>query len=72
MPRLNFNFTIGLDVTIITMLVSTKPKHFNTNILQYSFLVFSNTRSKIRNTTQKFLNFVTKSYLCIHALAIHL
>ncbi len=72
MPRPNPNFTIGLGVRIIIMLDSTKPKHSNINILQYSFLVLSFTRSKTRNTTQKKFNFVTESYLCLHALGVHI
>jgi hypothetical protein len=61
MLRSNLNFAIGLGVIIITLLDSTRPKHSNTKILQTSFLVISFARSKTKNTTQKFLNFVVES-----------
>lgn len=55
MPRPSPNFVIGLDVTITIFLGSTQPKHSNTKILQFSFLVISFSRSKTRNVTQKLL-----------------
>ncbi len=35
MPRPNPNFVIGLCVMIIKLLDSTRPKHFNTKILNW-------------------------------------
>jgi hypothetical protein len=61
MLRSNPNFVIGLGVTIITLLNSTRPKHFNTKILQASFLVLSFARFKTKNATQKFPNFVVEN-----------
>jgi hypothetical protein len=61
MPRPNSNFVIGLVVTIITLLDSTIPKHFNTKILQVSLLVLSFARYGTKNVTQKFPNFVMES-----------
>jgi len=61
MPRPNINFAISLGVMIINLLDSTKPKHSDTQILQASFLVHNLARSKTRNVTQKFPNFVVES-----------
>ncbi len=51
----NPNFSIGLGVTITTLLGSIRPRHLNTKILHVSFLVPSPIRFKISNGTQKFL-----------------
>jgi hypothetical protein len=61
MPRPNLNFVVGLGVTITTLLDSTRPKHYNTKILQASFLILSFARSGSRKATQKFPNFVVES-----------
>jgi len=61
MPRSNSNFDISLGVTITTVLDSTILKHSNTKILQVSLLVVSFARYEIKNTTQKFPNFVMES-----------
>lgn len=67
MPRLDPNFAIGMGVMIIILLDSIRPKHFNTRILQVS-LVLSFTRFETTNATQKFINFVVESQLCLHLL----
>jgi hypothetical protein len=35
MPRPNLNFVIGLGVMITKLVDSTRPKHFNTKILDW-------------------------------------
>ncbi len=61
MPRPNPNFVVGMGVTIITLLDSTRPKHSMTKILQASFLVLSFARFGTRKATQKFPNFVVEN-----------
>jgi hypothetical protein len=61
MLRSNPNFAIGLGVTITTLLNSTRPKHFNTKILQASLLVLNFARFETNNATQKFPNFVVET-----------
>jgi hypothetical protein len=39
MPKLNPNFIMGLCVTIIKLLDSTKPKQSNTQILNWDLFV---------------------------------
>jgi len=61
MLRPNPNFTLNLAITIITLLDSIGPKHFNTKTLQVSLLVFNFARYRTNNTTQKYFNFVVES-----------
>jgi len=41
MPRPNLNFTIGMGVTIINLLDSIRPKHYNTKILKWDLFAQS-------------------------------
>jgi hypothetical protein len=53
MLKSNPNFNIGLNVTIITLLSSTRPKHSNIEILDVS-LLFRYIELETNNIAQKF------------------
>jgi hypothetical protein len=54
MPKLNLNFDVGLNGTIIIVFGSTWPTHLNTKILQDSLVVHKHVRPKISDVAQKF------------------
>jgi hypothetical protein len=55
MPKPNFNFTISLSGTIITVLGSTQPKHPNAKTLHDSLFSPNPRGLEINNATHKFL-----------------
>jgi hypothetical protein len=54
MPKLNLNFDVRLNSTIIIVFGSTQPTHLNTKILQASFIIQKPVRPEINDVTQKF------------------